>query len=370
MDDSDNEYTNMDTSPILIKNEMDIIMEDSIDGPPSVGSGDMPAIVSTPSGSVATPATLKKKIKNKIVTGYILYSREVRKSVVQNNPESTFGEISRLVGNEWRSLPANEKQSWEEKALKINEENKSKLDDDNCNSPAPNHPDQIYECMWDNCDFQFEELQDCLEHCIKEKDGVMGHVQQYFQDNPGTELHCIWRGCTRLKTKKQSQPFPNIPRLVRHVRDIHINKGNGRPVANENRSKNFRISSKPAAHRSAPATVDPSSPSSATTPTPVVVQKPAEPIFITVPPRPQRALHSEAYIKYIEGLHAENKYVTNWDKTLNVTQERVPEPDPEKLSNVSVWLGKKTHQEENVLKALWALRNQLLRDTLGLQKAL
>lgn len=30
-----------------------------------------------------------------------------------------------------------------------------------------------------------------------------------------------------------------------------------------------------------------------------VVQKPAEPLFISVPPRPQRVLHSEAYIKYV-----------------------------------------------------------------------
>lgn len=54
-----------------------------------------------------------------------MYSSEVRKTVAQNHPESSFGEISRIVGNEWRSLPAGEKQSWEEKAQKINEVNAS-----------------------------------------------------------------------------------------------------------------------------------------------------------------------------------------------------------------------------------------------------
>lgn len=79
-----------------------------------------------------------------MVTGYILYSREVRKQVVQNNPESNFGEISKIVGNEWRSLPANEKQSWEEKASKLNEETKALLLlDEQCASPAPANPDQV-----------------------------------------------------------------------------------------------------------------------------------------------------------------------------------------------------------------------------------
>lgn len=82
-----------------------------------------------------------------MVTGYILYSREVRKQVVQNNPESTFGDISRIVGSEWKSLPANEKQMWEERASKLNEENKALLSaaasEDQCGSPAPPPGEQV-----------------------------------------------------------------------------------------------------------------------------------------------------------------------------------------------------------------------------------
>lgn len=77
------------------------------------------------------------------MTGYILYSREVRKQVVQNNPESNFGEISRIVGNEWRSLPPNEKQAWEEKASKLNEESKAMLLDEQCGSPSAANFDPV-----------------------------------------------------------------------------------------------------------------------------------------------------------------------------------------------------------------------------------
>lgn len=63
--------------------------------------------------------------------------------MVQNNPESSFGEISKIVGNEWRSLATSEKQAWEEKATKLNEETKALLMNEECASPAPSTVDQV-----------------------------------------------------------------------------------------------------------------------------------------------------------------------------------------------------------------------------------
>ncbi|XP_076258471.1 protein polybromo isoform X4 [Rhynchophorus ferrugineus] len=383
-----------DASPTLSKMaDVDIVMEDSLDGgPPSVGSGEIPAVVGninpmTPSGSTSTTTTSttkKKPTKNKVVTGYILYSREVRKRVVQNNPESTFGDISRIVGSEWKALATSEKQLWEERASKLNEETKAQLtsEQEQCPSPAPTAPpeNQVFECKWDDCDFQFEELADCVEHSVKDSKDSQGHVQAYFQERPGEELHCKWRNCSR-HNKKNLQPFPNITRLIRHVRDMHINKGNGRSILPENRSKNFKPSSKIAAINrlavpsatSSAATV--STPASNTTAIAATPQKVADPMFISVPPRPQRVLHSEAYInslynRYIEGLNTEQKHITNWERTLHATQETCPNPDPEKLAQVATWLGKRTDQHDNVVAALWQLRNQLVKDTLCLQKTL
>ncbi|KAL3278904.1 hypothetical protein HHI36_016424 [Cryptolaemus montrouzieri] len=318
--------------------DMDILIEDSMDGgPPSVGSGELPPVTPNPSTTTSTPSTSKKKSqKNKVVTGYILYSREYRKQIVQNNPESNFGEISRIVGVEWRSLPTNEKQTWEEKASKMNEETKANLLlDEQCASPAsappPPNPDMIYECLWDKCDFQFEELPDCLEHCVKDKE-CQGHVQAYFQANPDAELHCQWKNCLR-HNKKNLQPFPNLARLVRHVRDMHINKGNGRIVPPADRSKNFKPSCKSSAASRSASTGTQNSSSTPAAPPPVV-QKQQEPIFISVPPRPQRVLHSEAYIKYIEGLQVDNKFISPWEKMLHANQESSSTVDAEKLQSM------------------------------------
>lgn len=39
-------------------------------------------------------------------------------------------------------------------------------------------------------------------------------------------------------------------------------------------------------------------------------------MFVSPPPKTQRLLHSEAYLKYIEGLSAESNSISKWDQTL------------------------------------------------------
>lgn len=116
------------------------IAEDSMDGgPPSVGSDVATTASPAPSAHISTPLSTKKgKGKGKLVTGYIMYSSEVRKDRAQNNPDRTFGDISRMVGNEWRNMTAQEKSYWEEKASKLNEESAIKYAEEHgCPSPAP-----------------------------------------------------------------------------------------------------------------------------------------------------------------------------------------------------------------------------------------
>lgn len=62
-----------------------------------------------------------------MVTGYIIYSGEVRKNIAAKNPDATFGEVSRMVGNEWRNLPAHMKSEYEEKSQRINEETAAEM---------------------------------------------------------------------------------------------------------------------------------------------------------------------------------------------------------------------------------------------------
>ena len=60
------------------------------------------------------------------MTGYILFSAEIRKSITQKNPNANFGEISRLVGIEWKALTEAERKAFEDRVHQMNLENAEK----------------------------------------------------------------------------------------------------------------------------------------------------------------------------------------------------------------------------------------------------
>ena len=90
-----------------------------------------------------------------------------------------------------------------------------------------------------------------------------------------------------------------------------------------------------------------------------------EPIFQTLRPRPQRLLHSEAYIKYVEGLTTESNSLSNWQSQLNGSKKFVKCPDETRLP--VHWLANNGGHGTN-LDALWALRDFLTCDSIGVTK--
>ncbi|XP_076249117.1 protein polybromo isoform X1 [Calliopsis andreniformis] len=362
----------MEASPLLPKLEPDVlgmgvglgvgvgvgVGEDSMDagGPPSVGSAEAQPVLS----NTQTPVSTKKKTAGKkLVTGYILYSSKMRTQITQNNPESSFGEISRIVGNEWRKLPAGEKQAWEERAIKMNEDG-GQLKGTSVSVGTNSVQDVVYECCWDNCDWQFEDMTDCIDHCIAEQNG---HVQSSFANaSNDVEFQCQWRGCGR--TKKSVPPFPSVQRLARHVKEVHILKSNGRIIPPSERSKNYMASKGPTILP--PMETETSAAATQTSNVPATKQP--EPMFVAVPPRPSRVLHSDAYLRYIEALNVENRYISNWDKQMNANSDNTQIPDVTKLP--AEWLGNGVGNHGNVVNALWTLRNMMMRDVLAINKTL
>lgn len=59
----------------------------------------------------------------KQVTGYILFAAEIRKSITLKNPTANFGEVSRLVGIEWKRLTETDRKIYEDRAHQMNLEN-------------------------------------------------------------------------------------------------------------------------------------------------------------------------------------------------------------------------------------------------------
>ncbi|XP_064633737.1 protein polybromo-1-like isoform X4 [Lineus longissimus] len=99
---------------------------------------------------------------------------------------------------------------------------------------------------------------------------------------------------------------------------------------------------------------------------PMPPPRPPSPMFVAVPPRTQRLLHSEAYLRYIEGLHSDSNKVTEWDKHLAATQENTPLQQSGKLP--VNWLTNGVEQHGNAVNALWALRDLMTKDALQIQR--
>ncbi|XP_061640856.1 protein polybromo-1 isoform X2 [Phyllopteryx taeniolatus] len=86
---------------------------------------DMDIMTYTPPQSTKSLKGLSKKegSKRKInMSGYILFSSEMRAVIKARHPDFSFGELSRLVGTEWRNLESSRKAEYEERAAKVAEQ--------------------------------------------------------------------------------------------------------------------------------------------------------------------------------------------------------------------------------------------------------
>ncbi|KAL1417016.1 hypothetical protein MTO96_027223 [Rhipicephalus appendiculatus] len=349
-------------------------------------SNDVPCSALARDDSNLSSASGKKKSTKRVVTGYLLFSSEIRKSIVQSNPDRSFGDISRLVGNEWRNLQAPQKADYEERASRLNlsqEENTNdslpqspasstahaggagggessrdatrSLSSTGSMTPAPGDfatlSTTVYECQWDGCDASYDNQQDLVDHLAQDPNGQVYQSYLGFKDN--NEFQCLWANCPRVK--KQVPPFPNIQKLLRHVREVHV-KVAGRIVMPEAKNRNMMLSRK---NLGSPATAAPGLP-------PPPPERTLEPIFVAPPPHPHKLLHTYAYIRYIENLQPDSKHVTNWDAQLKATKENTPVYDASRLP--THWLGNGVGSHGNAVNALWALRDFMLRDALGIAR--
>lgn len=77
----------------------------------------------------------------------------------------------------------------------------------------------------------------------------------------------------------------------------------------------------------------------------------------------ERPFNHSLSSRYIEGLQNDTRFITPWEKTLKTNQETAPTVDVTKLP--SNWLRKSVQNKpEDVVTALWQLRNFMMRDIL------
>uniref|UniRef100_A0A8D2H4P7 Protein polybromo-1 n=1 Tax=Urocitellus parryii TaxID=9999 RepID=A0A8D2H4P7_UROPR len=219
----------------------------------------MTCILSTPKS--AKGSAKKEGSKRKInMSGYILFSSEMRAVIKAQHPDYSFGELSRLVGTEWRNLETAKKAEYE---------------------------------------------------------GVMnqGVAPMVGTPAPGGSPYGQQVGVLGPPGQQAPPPYPGP-------------------------------------HPTGPP----------------VIQQPTTPMFVAPPPKTQRLLHSEAYLKYIEGLSAESNSISKWDQTLAARRRDVHLSKEQESRLPSHWL-KSKGAHTTMADALWRLRDLMLRDTLNIRQA-
>ncbi|XP_049589995.1 protein polybromo-1 isoform X4 [Syngnathus scovelli] len=238
-------------------------------------TSDMDGLPYTPSQSTPKIKGLSKKegAKRKInMSGYILFSSEMRAVIKARHPDFSFGELSRLVGTEWRNLEAVKKADYEERAAKIVE--------------------------------QQERERPALKQ-VSPRSGMMGAAVNGMSGSPAPGGYM-----------QQSGMFS------------------------------------PGQHA----------------PPPYPGQGQTPPMFVAPPPKTQRVLHSEAYLKYIEGLNSDSSTVSKWDQTLKA-QRRDAHMTKEQESRLPAHWLKSKGAHATMADALWRLRDLMLRDSLNICQA-
>ncbi|XP_053083063.1 protein polybromo-1 isoform X3 [Pangasianodon hypophthalmus] len=218
----------------------------------------------------------KEGAKRKInMSGYILFSSEMRAVIKAQHPDFSFGELSRLVGTEWRNLESAKKAEYEERAAKVAEQQERERAAQQQNSPRA---------------------------------GMNGM-------GPGSAGNPYGAQTGMIGANQQAPPpYPGQGQV-------------GQPS----------------------------------------LQQPSTPIFVAPPPKPQRLLHSEAYLRYIEGLNAESSTVSKWDQTLSARRKDVRLTKEQESRLPSHWL-KSKGAHTTMADALWRLRDLMLRDTLNIRQ--
>ncbi|XP_061428677.1 LOW QUALITY PROTEIN: protein polybromo-1 [Lethenteron reissneri] len=313
------------------------------------------------SSAYLTPQTTPKAVRGKAKdgkrktnpSGYILFSSEMRAVVKAKNPEYTFGELSRIVGTEWRNLDAVKKAEYEDRAAKqaeLQERERAAQQQQASASPRAGTPSGG------------------AIMGVVPPPTPMGALQQQLPTAAGF-IGGFPPPLVSLQGSIEGLGAPPLiappaPMLPFYPQPIAITSGGrvmgqqvGAVGAGQTPGAGFQQSQQPPPPYPAPQVA-----------VAAVSSLPPAPMFVAAPPRPQRLLHSEAYLRYIENLNNECPTVSKWEQTVTARREDVPLSREQEARLPTHWLqGKGAHN--SLAHALWRLRDIMLRDALNIRQA-
>nr|XP_028574620.1 protein polybromo-1 isoform X6 [Podarcis muralis]XP_028574621.1 protein polybromo-1 isoform X6 [Podarcis muralis] len=317
----------------------------------------------------STPKSAKGSVKKegskrKInMSGYILFSSEMRAVIKAQHPDYSFGELSRLVGTEWRNLEATKKAEYEERAAKVAEQQeRERAAQQQQQNSSPRAGTPVGALMgvvppptpMGMLNPQLTPVAGMLGGYPPGLPTLQGPVDGIISMGSMPPLH------PGVPPPHQLPPgMPGIP--PPGVIGQSVSSMVGAPSAGSPFGQQMGILGPPG--QQAPPPYPGQNPAAQQ-----VMQQPTTPMFVSPPPKTQRLLHSEAYLKYIEGLSADSSSISKWDQTLSARRRDVHLSKEQESRLPTHWL-KSKGAHTTMADALWRLRDLMLRDTLNIRQA-
>ncbi|XP_068762895.1 protein polybromo-1 isoform X6 [Struthio camelus] len=313
-------------------------------------------------------STKKEGSKRKInMSGYILFSSEMRAVIKAQHPDYSFGELSRLVGTEWRNLEATKKAEYEERAAKVAEQQeRERAAQQQQQNSSPRAGTPVGALMgvvppptpMGMLNQQLTPVAGMISGYPAVLPPLQGPVDGIVSMGSMQPLH---PGVPPPHQLPPGMPgIPGIPPPGVIGQNVSPMVGTPAPGASPF-GQQIGILGPPG--QQAPPPYPGQSPAAQP-----VMQQPTTPMFVSPPPKTQRLLHSEAYLKYIEGLSAESNSISKWDQTLAARRRDVHLSKEQESRLPSHWL-KSKGAHTTMADALWRLRDLMLRDTLNIRQA-
>ncbi|XP_021376481.1 protein polybromo-1-like isoform X21 [Mizuhopecten yessoensis] len=382
-------------SPLLLK-VVDVPYldgEDSQDGDTETADDTLNVSMEVTPVPEKPPKKAKSNMKRQI-SGYIVYSGEIRKHIQQENPDCTFGEISRIVGLKWRNLTKEEKEKYEDKAKRVAEEQQAKQQEA---ERAFNESLNRSQSPWDGgraspgsssrpmtpggyqgqYNYQgYGTPQGAQTQQYAPIQGLHNVPTPGMVPRPGQGMSPMTPQRQYMPYTQQSHsgmrpmsmgqgPYPGSPQGQPHT--PHPGMASPHPAMSPGPTPGTVAvypGMPPSPHAGMPPQSMGQGPHMAPPPPP---PRPPSPMFVSVPPRTQRLLHSEAYLRYIEGLSADKPHISDWEKNLASTSDNTL-TDESRLP--AHWLAQGAGYHGNVTDALWALRDLMMKDTMNISRTL
>ncbi|CAJ0961485.1 unnamed protein product, partial [Mesorhabditis belari] len=218
-------------SPLVAKNELPPLDLDAEIDENDVDTDGTDSAIGTPApGDAKSWLAHQPKLNAKSKSGYILFSAEIRKRIMHENPDAGFGEVSKIVGVEWKKLTDEQKKQYEVRADYIATE-RAKVEQATNATTQPLQPNQcrVWLCKWINCEFMCDHSDGLYDHLVHH------HTSQIIPDSE-QQFVCMWGQCVR--NRKDGKPFPSLPRLHRHIKEKHMQSA-CKVIYNNQRGRTF-----------------------------------------------------------------------------------------------------------------------------------